>query len=257
MVKKLLPLLLLFSLVFTAKSQPTPQDTEKQLGKSGLFKAITYKGKQYFVCRVDPHQYKTELFNRLPDNKGNYDFTTIAAEKGTKLLFAMNGGMFEPDLGPVGLFIAKGKTINPLNIKEGSGNFYNLKPNGVFFIDGKGDPSIVSTEAFASHPYQPEIATQSGPMLVIDGVFNSNFKENSVNFNIRNGVGITKTHQVVFVVSVDKVNFYELSQLFTDRLGCDNALYLDGFVSQYFAPELQKEPASGVPLGVFITVSRK
>jgi len=257
MVKKLSLLLVLFSLVYSAKSQPSQTDGEKQLGKSGLFKLITYKGKQYFVCRVDPHQYKIDLFNRLPDNKGNFDFTTIAAEKGAKLLFAMNGGMFEPDLSPVGLFITKGKTINPLNTKDGSGNFYNLKPNGVFFVDNKNDPSVVTTDAFTSHAYQPEIATQSGPMLVVEGVFNSNFKENSANFNIRNGIGVTRTHQVVFVVSIDKVNFYELSQLFRDRLGCDNALYLDGFVSQYFAPELQKEPAAGVPLGVFIAVSRK
>jgi uncharacterized protein YigE (DUF2233 family) len=257
MVKKLLLLLILFSLVYSVQSQSSQTDSEKQLGKSGLFKLIIYKGKQYFVCRVDPHQYKIELFNRLPDNKGNYDFATIAADKGAKLLFAMNGGMYEQDLSPVGVFITKGKTINPLNTKDGSGNFYNLKPNGVFFIDGKDNVAVVTTDVFASHAYQPEIATQSGPMLVIDGVFNNNFKENSVNFKIRNGVGITRAHQVVLVVSVDKVNFYELSQLFRDRLGCDNALYLDGFVSQYFAPELQKEPVAGVPLGVFISVSRK
>jgi uncharacterized protein YigE (DUF2233 family) len=253
----LLPVFIVLYLCYSAKSQSSQTETERQLGRSGLFKLVTYRGKQYFICTLNSHEYKVELFNRLPNNGGNYDFRTIATEKGKALLFAMNGGMYEQDLRPVGLYVSKGKTINPLNTKDGTGNFYNLKPNGVFFIDRNQDATVVTTDVFASGHYEPEIATQSGPMLVIDGAFNSNFKETSVNFNVRNGVGITRDRRVAFVVSVDKVNFYELSQLFREKLGCANALYLDGFVSQYFAPELQNEPVAGVPLGVFIAVSRK
>ena len=249
-------LLVLVNSVELVRSQPAPIADVQPLGKSGLFKSITFKGKKYFVCEVDPRQYKIELFNQLPGNKGVYSFEAIAAEKKSYLVFAMNGGMFQPDFSPVGLFIGKG-TSHAINVEEGTGNFYALKPNGVFLIDIQDVAHVLTSEGFVSTKYKAKIATQSGPMLVIDGAFNSNFKENSANLNIRNGVGVTKNNRTVFVISTEPVNFYEFAQLFRDGLGCDNALYLDGAVSQYFAPELQASPLPGAPLGVFIVVSRK
>jgi len=256
-------LFLLFAfacLVNPAKSQLIKAGNaieEQKLGKSGLFKQITFKGKRYFICEVDPRQYNITLFNKLQNEAETYSFTTISSLKKKKLLFAMNGGMFEKDFNPVGLFVTDGKTYKPLKTSGGTGNFYDLKPNSVFMIDSNNNPQVVTSENFAAEKYKAEIATQSGPMLVIDRTLNNNFKEASLNINIRNGVGITGKHSVVFVISVNKVDFYEMAQLFRDKLNCDNALYLDGFVSQYFAPELQSAPEPGVPLGVFIAVSRK
>ena len=248
-------ILLIFLLVNVCNAQDT---TSEPLGKSGLIRSVIFKGKHYIICEVDPKKYKIETFNQLPNDKGIYTFSEIKKQKKDSLVFAMNGGMFEKDLSPVGLFISGGKTYNDINLrKDAPGNFYQLKPNGVFMIDGDGKPSVLTSEAYSLSQPKSKLATQSGPMLVVDGMYNTNFQEHSQNLNIRNGVGVNKQHRVVFVISTDPVNFYELAQLFKTELGCDNALYLDGVVSQYFAPELQKQPIQGSILGTFLTVSRK
>ncbi|WP_295798471.1 phosphodiester glycosidase family protein [Mucilaginibacter sp.] len=234
------------------------QTDTQALDKMGLFKQITFLGKRYFVFEADPHQYKVELFNQVQNNGQLYSFTSIAAIKGNSLVFVTNGGMYEKDFSPVGLYVSNGKTYNPVNSRQGgTGNFYQLKPNGVFMINSKGDAQVLTTENYVKNNPEPNMATQSGPMLLINGVTNSNFKEHSENINIRNGVGINAKSNVVFAISIDQVNFYELAELFKEKLGCENALYLDGFVSQYFAPGIQKAPLPGVQLGTFISVSKK
>ena len=54
---------------------------------------------------------------------------------GKELVFAMNGGMYLPNLSPQGLYIENGKVIKQLDkTQEAYGNFY-LQPNGVFLIE--------------------------------------------------------------------------------------------------------------------------
>lgn len=249
----------IFAVLFCLTSIFCYAQTDTQtLDKAGLFKQITFLGKRYFVFEADPHQYKIELFNQVQNNGLLYSFSKIAADKGKKLVFITNGGMYEKDFSPVGLYIAEGKTYNPINSRQdGAGNFYQLKPNGVFVINNKGGALVLTTENYLKTNPEANMATQSGPMLLIDGTINGNFKERSENVNIRNGVGINKKNNIVFVISIDPVNFYELAELYKERQDCENALYLDGFVSQYFAPEIQKAPRPGVQLGTFISVSKK
>jgi len=64
----------------------------------------------------------------------------VLEKQNSKLIFATNGGMFDEQLSPVGLFIENGQIIKPLNKKviklnkKGAlPNFY-LEPNGVFYI---------------------------------------------------------------------------------------------------------------------------
>lgn len=234
------------------------QSDTQILDKMGLFKKITFLGKRYFVFEADPHQYKIELFNQVQNNGERYSFDKIAALKGNNLIFITNGGMYEKDFSPVGLYISNGKIYNPINSRQdGAGNFYQLKPNGVFMINSRGDARVLTTEDYVKTNPEPNIATQSGPMLLIKGLINSNFKQHSENVNIRNGVGVNTKHNLVFLISIDQVNFYELAELYKEKLDCEYALYLDGFVSQYFAPEIQKAPLPGLQLGTFITVSKK
>ena len=51
-----------------------------------------------------------------------------------------------------------------------------------------------------------------------------------------NGVGILPDGKVVFAMSKTEVNFYNFADYFK-KLGCKNALYLDGFVSRTYLPE--------------------
>lgn len=168
------------------------------------------------------------IFNSIQNLKNHLEFQQ------RKLLFAMNGGMFKKDFSPQGLFIQNGSTLSPLDTNDGKGNFY-LKPNGVFYITQNKEARVCPTDKFVDKG-DIQFATQSGPMLIIDGKIHSAFKEGSSNLNIRNGVGILPNEQVVFAMSKEEINFYDFAKFF-QNLGCKNALYLDGFVSRTYLPE--------------------
>jgi uncharacterized protein YigE (DUF2233 family) len=225
---------------------------------------INFQDKSYSVYIVNPHKNKINLYNKK-EGGGFYDFASINKHlnrQGKVLLFAMNAGMYMKNREPEGLFIQNGEIRKPINLKKeipGPSNFYNLRPNGVFAIDELNNPYVVVTEDFPELAKREHIslATQSGPMLVIKGEINAHFTEGSRNLNIRNGVGINQNGKVVFVISNEPVNFYEFSQLFRDVLNCDDALYLDGAVSQMYLPELNKKYLqNNPPLGPIITVEK-
>ena len=177
---------------------------------------------------------------------------TFVEHKNLTLNFAMNGGMYMEDSKPLGLYIQDGKKLKNINKAEGKGNFY-LKPNGVFYITNENVPFISKTSDFESNNIK--YATQSGPMLVIDGQIHSAFKKGSTNLNIRNGVGILPGNKVVFAISKTAINFYDFAKYF-QQLGCKNALYLDGFVSRMYLPEKKWIETDG-NFGVIIGVTTK
>jgi uncharacterized protein YigE (DUF2233 family) len=166
---------------------------------------------------------------------------TILAKKNQKLAFAMNGGMYKKDQSPQGLYIENGENLSPLDKASGGGNFY-LKPNGVFYITDKNNPGIAVTEKCPAQHLK--YATQSGPMLVIDGEIHPDFRQGSINVNIRNGVGILPNNKIVFVLSKAEINLYDFAEYFK-TLGCKNALYLDGFVSRAYVPPQNWMQTSG------------
>ncbi len=172
-------------------------------------------------------------------------------EKNNKeLVFAMNAGMYKQDISPQGLFIENQKPITPLDTTSGNGNFY-LKPNGIFYITLDNLPNICNTTNFIDNG-KVKYATQSGPMLVIDGQIHSSFKEGSTNLNIRNGVGILPDNRIIFAMSKKEINFYDFADYFK-KLGCKNALYLDGLVSRTYLPKqnwTQTDGNFGVIIGV-------
>ena len=163
----------------------------------------------------------------------------------------MNGGMFKKDNSPQGLYIQNGKTLAPPDTLSGAGNFY-LKPNGVFYITLDKQAFICKTNDFSDNG-KIIFATQSGPMLVINGKIHEAFAQNSTNLNIRNGVGILPNGKVIFAMSKEKINFYDFARYFKD-LGCKNALYLDGFVSRTYLPEKNWTQTDG-DFGAIIAVT--
>jgi len=185
---------------------------------------------------ADPTQGNIKFF--LKDDKRNYfkNFSSLNGWlklKKQQLIFATNGGMFMTNFQPLGLYIENRKKIVPLNNKSGTTNFY-IKPNGIFLIDIENTAHIIPTEKFRQSS-KIKYATQSGPMLVIEGKINSQFKEGSLNLNIRSGVGILSNGKVLFAISKIPVSFYDFAEYFK-RNNCSNALFLDGGISEFYYP---------------------
>lgn len=205
------------------------------------------------IFEADPKIENIQFYWK--DDNGNViksinNLKRYVESKNENLKFATNGGMFEINNIPKGIYIENSRILNKIDPSKGNGNFY-LQPNGVFYFTKNKEPNIVETEKFQYNP-NIQFATQSGPILLINGNINPIFQEQSKNLNIRNGVGILENGNVVFVMSKTEVNFYNFALLFKE-LGCKNALYLDGFVSRTYFPEkkwVQEDGDFGVMIGV-------
>ena len=204
-----------------------------------LCSPLSYGGNSYSVCRVDLRETQLETFNL--DGKGVPlgSFSALAeslSAEGKELGFAMNAGMFDEGLKPIGLYVENGTQAKKLNRRDGYGNFH-VKPNGVFYI--KGDRvGVAATDAYVKLNEKPDFATQSGPMLVIDGKIHPKFSPGGMSYKRRNGVGVLDAHTAIFVISENAVNFHDFALLFRDGLKCANALFFDGTVSSLYSPEL-------------------
>jgi uncharacterized protein YigE (DUF2233 family) len=260
----------------------------------------------YAVCEFDPKTDDLRLFLRDADGATYGEFDAVNAalgQKGERLVFAMNAGMYHKDRTPVGLYVENGEELKKISTKDGPGNFH-LKPNGVFWIDKEGVAGVTETEAFRARFQVPKsadaasaappspacgrgqgegsskresrsldapsplaplpqagegkvcYATQSGPMLVIDGAIHPKFLVDATSRKRRNGAGVREDGVVVFAISDSAVTFHEFASYFRDALKTPNALYLDGTISRLHAPEIgRNEP--GLPMGPIVGVVTK
>ena len=214
---------------------------------------IAYADNAYSICTVDMNRETLRLF--LKDdagvNYGHFSVLNRALQKnGEKLGFAMNAGMYHDDRSPVGHHVENGKEIMRVIPNAGPGNF-GLLPNGILCLrDGQAD--VIETLRFVDEKPGCTYATQSGPMLVIDGELHPRFLPDGTSRYIRNGVGTSAdgTH-AVFVISNNPVTFYEFGSLFRDHLKLPQALFFDGNISRLYAPDLGRNDA-GFSLGPMI-----
>jgi uncharacterized protein YigE (DUF2233 family) len=210
----------------------------------------TFEGASYTLCEVTLAD-DLRLFHSGPE--GAYgSFTKLNAALGEQdqaLGFAMNAGMYHRDLAPVGLYIEEGVQASSIVTSDGPGNF-GLLPNGVFCI---GETfRVIESRAFKKHSPGCRFATQSGPMLVIDGELHPKLLAGSDSTYIRNGVGVSADgSRAVFAISNTPVNFHAFARLFRDDLGLPNALYFDGNISRLYSPQLDRHDA-GFPMGPIV-----
>lgn len=219
---------------------------------------IDHDGQGYVICQVDAaDEPQLRLWQDGPDGQPLRNFSNLRRTLGTgkTLRFAMNAGMFHDDYRPVGLLVIDGQEYKPIVTAGGGGNF-GMLPNGVFCAGGARPFRVLESRAFAQNPPDCRLATQSGPMLVIDGKLHPRFIPGSDSLNYRNGVGVSADGQrAMFVISDDRVNFDTFGRYFRDRLGVDQALYLDGSISRLYAPAIGRNDF-GWPLGPIIAVVR-
>lgn len=209
---------------------------------------------RYSVCEVETGQEELRVFLNAPDTGetlGSFSAVdTMLRAQGRTLDFGMNAGMYHSDRRPVGLYVEDGQEAAPLVTREGPGNF-GLVPNGVFCVrEGRAD--VFETRRFQREAPACRHATQSGPMLVIDGDLHPRFLPDSDSLYVRNGVGTSQDGtRAVFVISNSAVNFHSFARFFRDRLNLPQALYFDGNISRLYAPELERRDI-GFPMGPII-----
>lgn len=217
---------------------------------------LTHRGAAFTVCRADAARDDLRLFLDDPETGkplGSFaNLQAMLAREGLDLAFAMNAGMYHQDRSPVGYYVEDGTERAPLIRSAGPGNF-GLLPNGIFCI-GEGRARVIETERFARERPACRYATQSGPMLVIDGALHPRFLRDSDSLYVRNGVGTSEDGRSVwFAISDRAVNFHRFATLFRDALGTPQALYLDGSISRLFAPDIGRQDG-GFPMGPMVAV---
>ena len=219
-----------------------------------------FEGQNYRIVHIHLKRHPLTLHWRNPDT--GQPFGSIDALRdwgqahGRELLFAANAGIYDRQEAPLGLFVEDGKTLVPLNLSHGkasAGNF-SLLPNGVFAIYPDGHAAVRTTGQFKTDDKPAQWATQSGPMLLINGKLNPQFIDDSTSLKWRSGVCAKSPTEVIFAVSEAPVNFHTFGRLFRDQLGCRDALYLDGSISRLYtagggyagAPALLVKPYAGI-----------
>src|ERR1700723_3790349 len=97
--------------------------------------AAAFEGSRFTVCPYRAGVDELRLASRGPAGPIG-SLGALRAQLGdeaTRVAFAMNAGMYDPAQAPLGLFVAGGRTLRPLNRATGAGNFF-LLPNGVFWV---------------------------------------------------------------------------------------------------------------------------
>lgn len=201
----------------------------------------THEGRSLTVCTVDAVKDNLRLFLRDDSGAilGQFRDIERALEDGKILSFGMNAGMYHADRSPVGHYVEDGTEEMRLLTGGSKGNF-GLLPNGVLCLnDGKAQ--VYETLDFQKQAPSCRHATQSGPMLVIDGDLHPRFLPDSSSRFLRNGVGTTNDGKTAyFVISNEAVTFHEFARFFRDVLKTPNALYFDGKISRLHAPQLDR-----------------
>jgi len=192
------------------------------------------------VCQLNLAHDNVRMFWRAEDDSHFANFSRLSEwllARLEKLICATNAGIYGTDLRPIGLYIEAGKMLHKLNTrKEAYGNFY-LQPNGVFQLKDH-EAMILSTDEVAAN-LETKLkgvmyATQSGPILLRAGQINPLFTQGSENRLVRNAVCVISASDIALVKSRSAINFHDFALQMRDQLGCRDALYLDGSVSQLY-----------------------
>ena len=83
---------------------------------------VMYEHSEYTVCEVDLRRRSVRLFWKKPDGYPYEYLSSLPRALGDHsrhLLFATNGGMYQPDNSPVGLYVEEGRELVRANTNAG------------------------------------------------------------------------------------------------------------------------------------------
>lgn len=239
----LLPLLLLIG----CRGEPM---AETSVSTESACRQMRFEESRFTVC--DGTGKRIELIaagrNEAPVRQ-LADLEAFLGKRASQVAFAMNAGMFGIDGKPIGLAIVEGRQVRAINRRTGGGNFH-LMPNGIFQVHRDGRAEVITTARWRASP-SIRIATQSGPMLVIDGKLHPSFSHDGSSRHIRNGVGVNNGGKPLFVISEGDVSLGKFARFFRDGLKCRNALFFDGAVSALWDPANHRRDIT-TPLGPLV-----
>jgi uncharacterized protein YigE (DUF2233 family) len=225
-----------------------------------------FRGVDYAVAAIDPTQVRIQAYVYDPADPQRRPFGNLDAlagwlrRRGDTLLLGMNGGIFARDFtNPQGLLVSESKVLREIDTltrapsPEVDGNFYRPQPNGVFFVMVDGQPRVTTTAVARPLVRQMVAATQSGPMLIINGQFTPAYasadtlppwlgtprqRHHEVDSasTTRNAVCIGSDGKVYWVKTEQKVRGDPFARFLRDEIHCRDALFLDGFYSALHAP---------------------
>lgn len=198
-----------------------------------------YAGVEYRIFIAAPQQVRLLWRNAQGENYANLRSAGKALEAvGETPLMLMNAGIYTQDYQPAGLWIEQGQELRPLNRREGSGNFH-IQPNGVLWFDEQAAGIMTSADWQQQSP-KVRYALQSGPMMLMNGKINSRFIKGLSSPHKRNAACISQSGELYFIITTavaqgsEWPSFYQMSEAMLS-FGCEQALYLDGTISHYYA----------------------
>lgn len=210
-------------------SEPSTGPTPPIATDSGNVQEVAFRGARYYVVPVDLDRARIQMHWKDANGRAYHRASVLAdslSAAGEQVVAVVNSGIYTPQDAPKGLHVERGRAIVPLNTTDSTaGNFFRPRPNGVFAVMNDGTVRIVRRGAAAALLPRMREATQSGPRLLENGQPVSRFSNTPLR---RTAICVAAPRRVFIAVSRDPVSLNDLAALFRDRLGCTDALFLDG-----------------------------
>jgi uncharacterized protein YigE (DUF2233 family) len=201
--------------------------TSLLIGQGEMQADMSFNGDSYDMFKVKIDKESISKFG-IFENRSLLTHNSLIAASNDSSFFMMNAGITDSFCAPLGYYVNQSKLLQDVNLNDGKGNFY-LKPNGALLMTT--DDIVICESSMIKNYKNVILGIQSGPMLLNNGIVNSQFNPSSQNKNIRCGVGLYENQNsekfLVFCISNNPVSFYSFSQMFLTKMKCTTALCLE------------------------------
>lgn len=223
-----------------------------QKGFASPCEPLVFEETPFTLCTVSPRRHTIGTALAPPGEDVPFGSMAALAEslgaRADRVALAITAGLADDDGQPLGYFVENGERRTLLTLRAEAGAFAG-QAGGVFFGEATGSWQVREAQAFAAETEErPHFATQSTPLLVIDGEVHPAIPHDSANRSTRSGVGVDVRGRALFVISDEPVSMGKLARLYRDVLNVTDALCLGGAGAQVWDPaagRMDEGPAFG------------